>query len=245
MGLLFLDTETTGAQPGKDRLCQLCYKLDGDITDELFKPPLPISIKAMSITHITNKMVDDKPTFGGSATALELQELLEKHILVAHNAPFDIAVLEAEGIAIPRFICSLRLARHLDEDEQIPEYNLQFLRYYFEIELEGIQPHDAKSDVLVLEAVFKELFGILKDKHPDKSEEELIEEAVAISSRPSLIRTIKFGKYRGERLEALVQRDPGYLEWLLGAKENQDGSEGYNSDEELIYSLKHYLGRTS
>lgn len=244
MGLLFLDTETTGAEPGKDRLCQLCYKLEEDVTDELFKPPLPISTKAMSITHITNKMVENKPAFSGSETALQLQELLENHILVAHNAPFDIAALEAEGIVVPRFICSLRLARHLDEDEQIPEYNLQFLRYYFEIELEGIQPHDAKSDVLVLEAVFNELFGILKDKHPEKSEEALIDEAVEISSRPSLIRTLRFGKYRGQRLEELVQRDPGYLEWLLGAKQ-QDSSGAYNSDEELIYSLKHYLGRSS
>lgn len=246
MGLLFLDTETTGGEPGKDRLCQICYKLEGNIVDEMFKPPLPISIKAMSITHITNKMVDDKPDFIGSSTHADLAKLLEEHILVAHNAPFDIAALEVENLTVPRFICTLRVARHLDADEQIPEYNLQFLRYYFELEIDGVRPHDAQGDVLVLEVIFNELFAIAKEKNPDKNEQEIIDELMEISTQPSLVRRFRFGKYKGQRLEEVAQSDPGYLEWLLREKEAQSANvSGYNHDAELIYSLKRYLGRTA
>lgn len=58
---IFLDTETTGTDED-DRLCQLAYKTeDGTVVNELFHPGKPISIDAMSIHHITNDMVKDKP----------------------------------------------------------------------------------------------------------------------------------------------------------------------------------------
>jgi DNA polymerase III epsilon subunit-like protein len=93
--LIFIDTETTGNEIGTDRLCQVCFQVGDTIKTEYFKPPLPISVKSMSITHITNEMVADKKLFVGSAMASELQKLLTDGILVAHNAKFDIAMLEA------------------------------------------------------------------------------------------------------------------------------------------------------
>ena len=65
---IFLDTETTGNGPD-DRLCQLAFKTDENfIVNELFNPGMPILIDAMSIHHITNEMVKDKPPFKGSDT---------------------------------------------------------------------------------------------------------------------------------------------------------------------------------
>ena len=58
---LFLDTETTG-NGHADRHCQLAFKTNqGLIVNELFNPGMPISIEAMSVHHITNEMVQDKP----------------------------------------------------------------------------------------------------------------------------------------------------------------------------------------
>src|SRR4051812_21216571 len=106
--LIFLDTETTGNEAAKDRLFQVCYETNEGIKNCFFKPPLPISIKAMSITHVTNKMIADKETFKGSKTAEELQKLLiNDGVLVAHNAKFDISMLESEGIKVPKYICTL------------------------------------------------------------------------------------------------------------------------------------------
>ncbi len=73
--LIFLDTETTGNEAKKDRLCQICYETNEGVKSCFFKPPLPVSVKAMSITHITNKMLEDKENFQGSKMEKELQNL--------------------------------------------------------------------------------------------------------------------------------------------------------------------------
>ena len=115
MNILFLDTEATGNDTKTDRLCQVCYKYNKQFFTEYFKPPVPISIKAMSITHITNEMVADKPAFIGSPYAQDLEKKLSDAVLVAHNAPFDVGMLKAEGMEVPRYICTLKLSRFLDD----------------------------------------------------------------------------------------------------------------------------------
>ncbi len=135
--LVFLDTETTGNALLEDRICQVCYSFANKIHCQYFKPPIPISIKAQSITHITNKMVAGAEKFSTSKMKNDLQKLLADNILVAHNAAFDISMLAKEGVEIPKFICTLKLARFLDEDNKIPEYNLQYLRYYLDLDVEA------------------------------------------------------------------------------------------------------------
>ncbi len=232
--LIFLDTETTGNEVGKDRLCQICYKNNGEIKTAYFKPPLPISVKAMSVTHITNKMVADKEVFVGSQMHSELKKLLKEGVLVAHNAKFDIAMLEAEGITAPEFICTLRVARHFDEDCVIPEYNLQFLRYFLDLEIEG-GAHDAESDVKTLVAVFDRLLAKVMEKVPNR--EEAINKMIEISAHPVMFKKFNFGKYKDMLVSDVYKKDAGYLEWLLKTK-LADGA----NDEDWIYTLEHYLG---
>jgi DNA polymerase III epsilon subunit-like protein len=231
--LIFLDTETTGNEVGKDRLCQICYKNNDQIKTAFFKPPLPISVKAMSITHITNKMVANKEPFIDSEMYNELGALLEEGVLVAHNAKFDIAMLEAEGLAVPQFICTLRVARHFDEDCVIPEYNLQFLRYFLNLEVEG-GAHDAESDVNTLYAVFDRLLAKVMEKITDKN--EAINKMIEISANPVIFKKFNFGKYKDMLVEDVARKDAGYLEWLLKTK-LADGAQ----DEDWIYTLRHYL----
>lgn len=144
---IFLDTETTGTEVD-DRLCQLAYKTgDGTTVNKLFNPGRKISVEAMSINHITNEMVKDKPSFKGSETWRELKELLksENNILVAHNAQFDMGMLKKEEITTQKYICTLKLARYLDKDGVIPQFNLQYLRYYSGLNVEAT-PHNALGD---------------------------------------------------------------------------------------------------
>ena len=233
--LIFLDTETTGNELGKDRLCQVCYKNFCEVKTEFFKPPLPMSVKSMSITHITNKMLENKKCFEGSEMQKELKKLLKDGILVAHNAKFDIAMLEAEGIKVPKFICTLRVARFLDKENKIPEYNLQFLRYFLDLDIDA-HAHDAEDDVKVLHALFLRLMD--KVKAEGKTEEETIEKMLEISSHPSLFTKFNFGKHKDKTLEEVAKTDKRYLEWLLAEKlKNEAG------DEDWIYTLKHYLGK--
>lgn len=233
--LIFLDTEATGNEPKKDRLCQVCYQTSAGTKVGYFKPPIPISVKAMSITHITNKMVEGKEAFEGSQMKQELQALLNDGILVAHTALFDIAMLKNEGMEAPCFIDTLRVARYLDPDNKIPEHNLQYLRYFLELEVPGAA-HDAEGDVNVLVALYERLFKKIRES--EESDEAAVEKMIEISGRPTLFNHFIFGKYKGRPIEEVLATDRRYLEWLLKEKQNADAE----TEEDWIYTLKHYLG---
>ncbi len=231
--LVFLDTETTGNNLLSDHLFQVCYSHQGSIHCEYFKPPLPISIKSQSITHVTNPMVADKIAFKDSPMQKDLQKILKQNILVAHNAVFDICMLSKEEVEVPQFICTLKVARFLDEANLIPEYNLQYLRYHYELDILA-DAHDAKSDVITLEAVFDQYYQQMIERFGDH--ETVIAKMVEISNNPFLFRSFNFGKHKGKLVSEVIQFDKGYLEWLLKQK-----MENEQAEEDWIYTLKHYL----
>ena len=236
--IIFFDTETTGNEPKKDFLCQLAFKTKDETFCEFFKPLIPIPPEASAITHITNKMVSNKPAFKQSNNYETIKLLFEdpNSVVVAHNAKFDIAIMANEDIFPSNFICTLRVARALDKDNVIPQYKLQYLRYYLDIEIEA-EAHDALGDVLVLEKLYERLLTkIMKEDNLD--EQKAIEKMIDISSRPSLMNIFNFGKYNGKTVADVSQMDRGYLEWMLAQKEQNPDNE-----EDRIYTLKYYLGK--
>ncbi len=248
--IIFFDTETTGNEPKKDFLCQLAYKTDKETFNELYKPEIAIPPEASAITHITNKMVADKPAFKESNDYKKVKELFESNdsVVVAHNAKFDLAIMNNEDIKPKNFICTLRVARALDKNNVIPQYKLQYLRYYLDIEIDATA-HDALGDVLVLEKLYERLLDkIMKEDSSDskdgtlhdfaKSQDEAIEKMIEISSKPSLMTMFNFGKHNGKTVEEVRDIDKGYLEWMLTQKEQNPDNE-----EDWIYTLKHYLGK--
>jgi len=233
--LIFFDTETTG-NTEKDFLIQFAYKTGKETFVSLYKPPEKILPEASAVHHITNKMVADKPTFKESTDQPIIKKLFEDEnsILVAHNAPFDLMIIEKEDIKPKKFICTLRLARYLDKEDKIERYNLQYLRYLLDLDVEATA-HDALGDVLVLEKLFERLKKKLMETEK-LNEEEVITKMIEISSHPSLIRTMNFGKHSGKKVEEVLKTDRGYLEWLLAQKLESDQIE-----DDWIYTLKHHL----
>jgi exodeoxyribonuclease X len=239
MRIIFFDTETTG-NTGDDRLCQLAIKERGvaePIVNAIYKPPLPISIEAMSIHHITEKMVADQPSFQQAAEYDSLKSLFEddETISVAHNATFDVGMLGREGIVPKNVICTYKVSSAMDPNDLIPSYRLQYLRYLLDLEVEGTA-HDAFGDVVVLEALFERL--LRKMSRQKGSEQEALTEMMAISALPMLFTTIRFGKHKGKRIEEVARLDPSYLEWLLTQKRQEPVQE-----VDWIYTLEHHLGR--
>ena len=233
--LVFFDTETTG-NTLNDFMCQLAYKVANETFVSLYQPPIKIPPEASAVHHISNRMLEGAETFQASGEFKKVKELFEHPdtIMVAHNAPFDLSMIEKEGIEPKNFICTLRVARHLDKDEKIDNYKLQYLRYLLDFEIDA-RAHDALGDVLVLE----ELFNRLKKKitsEQNLNEEQALEKMVEISSHPSIFNRLNFGKYKGKKLEEVLVLDRGWLEWLLGEKQKSD-----KIDEDWIYTLKHYL----
>jgi DNA polymerase III epsilon subunit-like protein len=150
MNLIFLDTETTGLTPN-DRLIEVAYCLpEREICSQYFMPPCPLGIDAMAVNHITDKMIADAKPFQHSEMYFILQERLQDHVLVAHNADFDIGMLEREGLRVPRYICTKQVAKELD---LAPKHNLQYLRYSLGLDVEA-NPHSAAGDVAVLMALY-------------------------------------------------------------------------------------------
>lgn len=239
--LVFFDTETTG-NTEKDYLCQIAYKTaaDGGTAEysAMFKPPVRIPPEASAVHHISNKMVADRPAFRQSPDYGKVKGLFEAEdtVVVAHNAAFDLAILRHESIAPRQFICTLRVARHLDREEKLDRYNLQYLRYLLEFDVDAAA-HDAMGDVLVLELLFDRLLKQVM-KEDGSSEAEAVEKMIEISSHPSILRRINFGKHKGKRVEDVAAEDRSYLEWLLGEKEKDS-----TLDEDWIYTLRHHLGK--
>ncbi len=235
--LIFFDTETTG-NTEKDFLVQIAFKTSDDTFTELYKPQTKIPPEASAVHHITNKMVADKPTFKESTDQPIIKKLFEDKdsVVVAHNAPFDLMIIAKEDIVPKKFICTLRIARELDKEGKIERYNLQYLRYLLDLDVEATA-HDAMGDVLVLE----KLFDRLKKKIIEEqkiSEEEAIQKMIEISSHPSMMRSFSFGKHNGKKIEEVLATDRGYLEWLLAQKLESDQIE-----DDWIYTLQHHLGK--
>lgn len=237
--LIFLDTETTGTGP-TDRLCQVAYAY-GDVEVEgLYKPPVPITIDAMAVTHITNKMVADCPPFAGSPMFRELEQIITSGaILVAHNAMFDVDMLRREGLVVPQSIDTFKLSHFLDTNSIIPRHNLQYLRYYHDLEVGEVVAHDALGDVRVLRALFAFQWTQMLPLY-EQSEERVLQEMLAVSARPILMKKFNFGKYTGQTVKEVADKDADYLAWLFNQKV-MTREQGGEDDENWIYTLDYYL----
>ena len=235
MNLIFLDTETTDLGENA-RLVQLAYKdsVTGEVVREYFKPPVPVAFGAMAVHHITEKMLVDKPLFVGSLSQEKLMELAKDHILVAHNAAFDLQVLKNEGVVFGQFVDTVRLARHLVNSE---EYKLQYLRYFLNLDAEGM-PHDALGDVMVLEALFGHLFDLVQNKFQLANPAEVLAKILELNQTPVLLEKFWFGKYSGKMFSEVLVSDRGYMDWLLASESQKKESE---RNQEMIYTLKYYL----
>lgn len=243
MNILFLDTETTD-KDSTARLVQLAYKHfpSKKVVNKLFKPPVPISFGAMAVSHITNEMVQEEIPFELSEERNELNAFVNDHIIVAHNAPFDIRILNNEGIQIPLYIDSLRVAQHLIESES---HALQYLRYsqgiYKDLENESITAHDAFGDILVLEKLFFLLFEKVKSGFDIQDDRQILEKMLELSTTPLLLKEFAFGKYKGMSYQEVSETDRGYLDWLYKSEASKEPSE---QNENLLFTLRHYLSRS-
>lgn len=213
-----IDTETCGLDGGIVEIATVDV-IDGQIVQpmsDLISPDRPISTEAMAIHHITEEMVEGKPRI-----AAAIGKYHGSPYYVAHNAAFDRGVLpEMHG----EWICTLKLARALYPNIR---YSNQYLRYALKLDVtvpDGLYPHRALYDCYVTAALLQR---IIKDS--GWSAEKMVE----ISNSPTLLRTLKFGKYRGQKIEDIAQQDPEYLQWMLKSIKDLSG--------DMRYSLEHFL----
>ncbi len=117
-----LDLETTGGNPRHHRIMEFgAYKVrDLAIVDQmelLINPGRPIPPFIQQLTGISDRMVEDAPSFG--EVAGRILDFIGDGVVVAHHAPFDLKFLSwqlveegYEPITNP-VLCTCRLARAL------------------------------------------------------------------------------------------------------------------------------------
>ena len=241
---VLFDTETTGNKED-DKVIQfgaMIVDQRGKVEayDEFCSTDVEIKLEAMEVHNITPNIIEGKPLAKQTKFYQKLEELNSpENYLIAHNISFDMGMIEKEGfINSYQLIDTLRCAKHLFPD--MPYHRLQYLRYALELykieEAEAakhnitIKAHDAIGDVLVMKLFLSKLVTKCREIYPDYNP---MEKLVDLTKTPVLIKTFKFGKYRGKEIEQVAKEDSGYLNWMRSNME---------LDEDLKYTLDKVLG---
>lgn len=118
--IAFLDLETTGANPARDRITEIgiIELVEGapHQWSTLVNPEADIPPFIQSLTGITPDMVADAPTF--EKLAPEVMERLKGRVIAAHNARFDYGFLKASFARLglefrAPTLCTVKLSRRL------------------------------------------------------------------------------------------------------------------------------------
>lgn len=205
-----IDTETTGIDKEQDKLVEVAVVWhEGDWLEKfelLCNPHRPIPPEAKAVHHITEKMVADSPT-----PEIAVERVLrvaggDDTIWVAHNAQFDRGFLELLSpvfAPVERWICTWRCALHVWPDA--PSHSNQVLRYWLGLELDDILPKDLAPHRALYDTIVT--MGILRCLNTERSLEQLID----LSTKPALLKTVRFGKHRGMLWKDLPK---DYLRWV-------------------------------
>lgn len=240
---VLFDTETTGNQ-AEDKIIQVGAMVVGangevEVYDELCSTDIAIKIEAMEVHNITPNLIEGKGLFVDTKFYRDLAELNnENNYLIAHNISFDLGMLKKEGfINSMKLIDTLRCSKHLFPDSNY--HRLQYFRYSLglykdeqkEADKHGIviKAHDAIGDVIVMKLLLSKLVAKVKEQYPHINPMVKLEE---LTNTPVFMKSFKFGKYKGDKIEDISRSDAGYIKWMLKSLE---------LDEDLKYTLERVL----
>lgn len=196
--ITFLDLETTGATPLRDRITEIGLVRFEDGVEvcrwqTLVNPETTIPPFIQNLTGITNEMVQDAPTF--AEVADKLAAYLEGSVMAAHNVRFDLGFLKSEYRRIgqtlkQKVLCTVKLSRLL-----YPQYHSHSLTAIMERhQLTTEMRHRAMGDVELMIGfvnVAEQELGLLQLQ---TTAQQLIKQAsVPIGINPELLEDLPEG----------------------------------------------------
>ncbi|MCP5073201.1 MAG: exonuclease [Rhodobacteraceae bacterium] len=165
------DTETTGLSPrGGDEIVQIAGVrvvngriLRGEMFDTLVDPKRPIPAASTAIHGIDDAMVQGAPDISKAGQAFH--DFCEGSVLVAHNAPFDLAFLRLKQDQIGRefnhsVLCTVLLSAAIFE--HTGQHTLDALTERFGVDLPADLRHTALGDAMATAEVFGQLLEVMK-----------------------------------------------------------------------------------
>jgi DNA polymerase-3 subunit epsilon len=179
----YLDLETTGATPLRDRITEIAlvrFEHGEEVArwQTLVNPETPIPAFIQKLTGITNEMVQNAPTF--KEVADTLATYLEGSVMAAHNARFDHGFLKSEyrrldHLLRQRVICTVRLSRGLYPQQRSHSLDAIMQRH----QLQTDTRHRAMSDVTLM-------IGFVQSAERELGAQTVAEMAQVLAKRPSL-----------------------------------------------------------
>lgn len=225
--LVFFDLETTGVNVASDRIVEISWlRLQPDgkesIKTQLVNPTIPIDPRAIAIHGITDEDVKDKPTF--SELAKTLANEFEGCDFAGYNSNrFDIPLLAEEFL---RSGVDFDLGKRKFIDVQVIFHKMEqrtlAAAYQFYCKKELVNAHSAEADTLATYEILKAQLDHYEHLQNDvdylstfSTQNRSVDLAGRIIYNDKDIEVFNFGKYKGEPVEEVLKKDPGYFGWIL------------------------------
>jgi DNA polymerase-3 subunit epsilon len=178
------DTETTGLNPqGGDEIVQIAAvrlmngrRVVGEVLDQLVDPERPIPPGSTKVHGVTDAMVRGMPTIRQAGA--QFHRFCENAVLVAHNAPFDMAFFHRHAPDIgatfdhPVFDTVLLSAILFGQQET---HTLDALAERFGVVIPEEDRHTAYGDTVATAEVFQRMLPLLEAKGLDTFDKVLEE----------------------------------------------------------------------
>lgn len=225
--IVFLDLETTGVDPAKDRIVEISLVKvhpngDEEIKTRRINPGMPIPAGASAIHGIYDDDIKDEPHF--EQIAKSLASYIEGCDLGGYNSnKFDIPVLAEEflraGVDIDlkkrRFVDVQNIFHKKEQRTLVAAY-----KFYCGKELEGA--HSAEADTLATYEVLKSQLDRYDDLENDidflasyTEQNSCADYAGRILYNDKGEEVFGFGKHRGRKVEDVFREEPSYYAWMM------------------------------
>ncbi|WP_297449338.1 3'-5' exonuclease [uncultured Alistipes sp.] len=225
--IVFLDLETTGVDPSKDRIVEISLVKvmpDGsrEVKTRRLNPEMHIPEEASAIHHIYDEDVADCPPF--RAVAKSLWAYIEGCDFGGYNSnKFDIPVLVEEFLRAGLDV-DLRKSRFIDVQNIFHKMEQRTLvaAYKFYCDKDLTEAHSAEADTL---ATYEVLLAQL-DRYPELQNDvdflaefsargRNVDYAGRIVYDEKGVEVFGFGKHRGRSVAEVFRTEPSYYSWMM------------------------------
>lgn len=225
--IVFFDLETTGIDVTNDRIVEISLlKVSPDGKEETktlrINPEMPIPPQSTEIHGISDDDVKDAPTF--KIVAKDVAKFIEGCDLGGYNSnKFDIPLLAEEFLRVD---LDVDLKKHRFVDVQVIFHKMEqrtlsaAYKFYCQKDLDNA--HSAEADTKATYEILKSQIDRYEDLNNDMDElskfsshNKNADFAGRIVYNDKGEEVFNFGKYKGQTVESVLEKDQGYFSWML------------------------------
>ncbi|KAB2814669.1 3'-5' exonuclease [Phaeocystidibacter luteus] len=227
--ICFFDLETTGTNVVKDRIVEISIlKIypngERESRTWLVNPEMKIPAESAEIHGITDEKVNDSPTF--KELAHRVHDMIKDSDLAGYNSnKFDIPLLAEEFL---RSDIDFEMQKRVAVDVQNIFHRMEqrtlsaAYKFYCGKSLENA--HSAEADVTATYEVLKSQLDKYEELENDmnwlsefSNRQKVADFAGFIAFDENNKEKFTFGKYKGQLVDDVLDRDPGYFGWILNS----------------------------